>query len=93
LGTAPAAPALLHAARLFDGPPGEENAASPAELAPDSVTGSGNNLVTTWTFAGSEKLLLVCTYAGTSAYYRAVIAKVPHACTLHQGPSVSLACS
>ena len=70
--------------RLFDGPPGEEQRPSPAELAPDSVNEKGGSLTSTWIFAGNEKLLLVCAYRGTKAYYRTQVSHLPKTCTLHR---------
>ena len=84
VGAVPAAPAALDTMRLFDGPPGEEQRPSPAELAPDSVNEKGGSLTSTWIFAGNEKLLLVCAYRGTKAYYRTQVSHLPKTCTLHR---------
>ena len=85
VGAAPTAPTDLDTMRLFDGPPGEEQRPSPAELAPDSSGEKGGNLTNTWIFAGNEKLLLVCAYRGTKTYYRTLVPRLPKTCTLHRG--------
>jgi len=84
VGAVSAAPAALDTMRLFDGPPGEEQRPSPAELAPDSANEKDGSLTSTWIFAGNEKLLLVCAYRGTKAYYRTQVSHLPKTCTLHR---------
>jgi hypothetical protein len=70
--------------RLFDGPPGEELKSSPAELAPDTTkVERGRGFTSTWRFAGSENLLMVCTFDGSRTYYRARVSPIPKTCTLH----------
>lgn len=83
-GATPPVSAALDTMRLFDGPPGEEQRPSPAELAPDSARERGGILTSTWIFAGNEKLLLVCAYRGTKTYYRAQVPQLPKTCTLHR---------
>jgi len=68
--------------RLFDGPPGEELKAYPAELAPDGTVERNRGFTSTWRFAGNENLLMVCTYDGSRTYYWAHVSPVPKACTL-----------
>jgi hypothetical protein len=84
VGPTPPAAAALDTMRLFDGRPGEEQLASPAELAPDSAIEKGNSLTSTWIFAGNEKLLLVRAYRGTKAYYRMQVPWLPKTCTMHR---------
>ena len=76
--------------RLFDGPPGEESRAAPAQLAPDEVTPQPGtrpgSLTARWRFAGGEHLLLVCDYRDTGSYYRRAATTLPHACSIVRGP-------
>lgn len=69
---------------LFDGPPGEETRPSPAQLAPDSTEPRAGGYAQRWVFAGDERLLMVCRFRGTGAYYRMRVAKLPRACWLRK---------
>jgi hypothetical protein len=82
MGPVPAAHWLLWRMRLFDGAPGEELKAYPAELAPDSSVERNRGLTSTWRFAGKQNLLMVCTYDGSGTYYRARVSPIPKTCTL-----------
>ncbi len=84
IGKAPSRPAVLAGMELFDGPPGEETRASRAQLAPDGTDARPGGYVQSWVFAGDEKLLMVCRYRGSGAYYRAVVATLPKKCMLRK---------
>jgi len=68
--------------KLFDGPPGEELKAVPADLAPDRTRERSGGFTSAWRFAGNEDLLMVCTYDGSGTYYRARPSPLPSRCTL-----------
>ncbi len=94
VGTVPAKVAVLDGLRLFDGQRGEENKTAPVELAPDSATNKAGGFATKWILGGDETVLMLCTYLGTNAYYRADIRPVPRVCTLTTGASkVTASCN
>jgi hypothetical protein len=76
---------------LFDGPPGEETQRFAAQLAPDSTVKRPGGFTQAWTFAGNEQLLLICSYSGVPAYYRAKLRPLPKACTLRKDPGRTVA--
>jgi hypothetical protein len=84
VGATPAVPRPLEGMRLFDGTPGEEAKAAPAELAPDETQTRGRDVTTTWQFAGDEKLLVLCIYGGSQAYYRIAPHPLPSRCVLRR---------
>jgi hypothetical protein len=87
MGATPARPAPLGNMRLFDGKPGEETQAAPADLAPDESVEHRGGLTSHWTFAGNESLLIVCTYKGSPTYLRTQPRPMPKRCTLDTGPA------
>ena len=87
MGTTPARPAPLENMRLFDGKPGEETRASPADLAPDESVEHRGGFISHWTFAGSEGLLMVCAYKGSKTYLRTQPRPMPKRCTLDTSPT------
>ncbi len=86
MGPLPPGKLPLRGIRLFDGPPGEESQAAPAELAPDDTTRHAGVETTRWRFAGDEHVLLVCSYRDTSSYYRMALPTVPGACSMTDAP-------
>jgi hypothetical protein len=91
VGTAPSDPRPLDALRLYDGPPGEESRASPAELAPADTTEHQGTLTATWTFAGNEALLMVCVYRDSPSYYRGEPRPMPDRCSMERSLSRTVA--
>jgi hypothetical protein len=91
VGPVPTAHWQLKGMRLFDGPPGEELKPSPAELAPDATTGGRAGFTSTWRFAGTEDLLLVCLYNGSGTYFRARPKPLPTGCTLRNSNGLTQA--
>ena len=82
VGSTPARPAPLEGMRLFDGTPGEEAKAAPAELAPDDEAEAGGSLNVAWRLSGSENLLMVCDYRKSATYYRANVQPAPRSCSM-----------
>jgi len=82
LGAPPAKPAPLDGLRLFDGPPGEENATAPVELAPDSSKSIPSGYLNDYTFGATGKILMVCTYRGTDSYFRNQLPAPPKRCSV-----------
>lgn len=82
VGPIPMAHWLLSQMRLFDGLPGEELKAAPADLAPDKTVERRGGFTSTWSFGASGDLLIVCAYNGSKTYYRARPGSLPSRCTM-----------
>lgn len=78
-GPVPTAHWLLRRMRLFDTPQGGGTA---RELAPADRAEDQGGLTLTWHFAGTETLLMICTYNGSSTNYWARPRPLPASCTM-----------
>jgi len=75
VGPPPATVLPLRGARMFDGPPGEEQQPEPMEVQPKRLeVGDGRSNLRGWPVAlHGSGLLLVCLYARTDTYLRAMV--------------------
>jgi hypothetical protein len=96
IGPPPAAAVPLRGARMFDGPPGEEQEPEPMEVPPRPLPGvGGRDAVRGWPVAlHGSGLLLVCLYARTGTYLRAMVPRELDRCEIasRQGGGVTVAC-
>lgn len=92
VGPTPPTPKRLDGLRLFDGLPGEEAKAAPAELAPDRTKERGRSRLTAvWQLSGNGELLVVCTYRGSETHYRASPRPIPQSCTMERSAGHAIA--
>lgn len=95
IGPPPAQAAPLTGARMFDGPPGEEQQPEPMEVQPKSLGGAGRDTVRGWPVAlHGSGLLLVCLYARTGTYLRAMVPRELDRCEIasRRGGGLAVTC-
>ncbi|GGG31450.1 hypothetical protein GCM10010964_19240 [Caldovatus sediminis] len=92
IGPPPAAAVPLRGARMFDGPPGEEQEPEPMEVQPNRLGRDGRSDVRGWPVAlHGSGLLLVCLYARTDTYLRAMVPRELDRCEIASRPGGGVA--
>jgi hypothetical protein len=91
VGPVPAAHWLLHRMRLFDVTPARQTNGAATEVHPERTVEGPDSFISTWHFAGSEDLEMICTYNGSGTYYRARLPASPSDCTIRDDNGLRLA--
>jgi hypothetical protein len=95
VGEAPREPHRLRGASILTGTPGAEQRAAPAMLAPDDLVRKSGRAVSIWRlpeYRAKDGLLLICRYAGTDSYLRAVIPETVKTCSMYPSGPMAMIC-